>query len=70
MESNNKKKRRVDVWDIVFLVVGYMLADWGAGKIFPDNRILNLVVFIVVIGVVYIAYALVRYTLFDRDKLE
>lgn len=69
METNGKK-RRADVWDIVALVVGYLLADWGAGKIIPDNRILNLVVFIVIIGVVYIAYAMLRYILFDRDKGE
>lgn len=69
METNGKK-RRADVWDIVALVVGYLLADWGAGKIFPDNKILNLVVFIAIIGVVYIAYAVARYTLFDRDKGE
>lgn len=68
--ETNKKKRRADVWDLVALLVGYLLADWGAGRIFPDNRILNLVVFIAIIGVVYIAYAMLRYTLFDRDKQE
>lgn len=60
-------KRRTDIWDIVAGIAGFFAGEWVADRFVPTNKILNLLVIFAVVTVVYVAYAALRYALFDKN---